>query len=141
MLVRVSSAIAAAGLATAGVLVPATAAGAASATHVRKAPTHLSIHHHPVKGTGHTSDVIAGRLLTHVRGQHVQALAGETVILDSRTAHNAWTEADSSVTDTNGKVSFTVTPTARTAYVLVFKGDATHRRSRSSVIVLRAPKA
>jgi len=141
MLARAGSAIAAAGLATAGVLAPVTAAGAATPDHVHKAPTHLWIRHHPVPKTGHKSDVIKGLLLTRGHRGHVRGLAGATVYLDSRTAHAKWSQVGSASTGKHGIVSFTVTPAARTAYVLVFKGDATHRRSHSAVIVLRAPKA
>jgi hypothetical protein len=140
MLARAGSAIAAAGLATAGVLMPATAAGAAT-NHVHKAPTHLWIRHRAVPKTGHKSDVILGLLRTRGHARHAHGLAGATVILESRVAHAKWAVVSSAPTGKHGVVSFTVTPTARTAYVLVFKGDATHRRTHSAVIVLRAPKA
>src|ERR1700683_3279384 len=143
VLARVGSAIVAAGLATAGVLMPVTAAGAATASQVHKAPTHLFIRHRAVPKTGHKSDTIFGLLLTRGHGRHVHphGLAGGSVTLESRAAHAKWAVVSSASTGKHGVVSFTVTPTARTAYVLVFKGDATHRRTHSAVIVLRAPKA
>jgi hypothetical protein len=139
-LARAGSAIAASGLAVAGVLAPVTAANAA-ADHVHKARTHLRIRQHAVPKTKHQTHAIFGLLWTRGRGRHPHALVGETVYLDSRVAHGKWTEVSSASTGKHGIVSFTVTPTTRTAYVLVFKGDATHRRSHSAVIVLRAPKA
>ena len=142
MLGRAGAATAVAGLAIAGALAPA-AANAAAASHVHKAPTHLWVRQHAVPKTGHKTHVILGWLRTRAPGRHDRAhgLAGATVYLDSHVAHGKWAEVTSASTSAHGKVSFTVTPTARTAYVLVFKGDLTHRRSHSAVIVLRAPKA
>jgi hypothetical protein len=136
MLARAGSVFAVAGLAIAGALAPVTAANAVTTHHVHKAPTQLWIRHHAVPGTGHKSEVITGWLRSRGHG-----VAAETVYLGSRIAHAKWTVVTSAATGKHGKVSFTVTPAARTFYVLVFKGDATHRRSRSAVIVLRAPKA
>ncbi len=117
-------------------LVPAVAASASSAHHpVPKAPSNLLVNAHFVRGSGHKSDTINGLL----RSRH-HALAGETVALESRTAHTKFAVVASATTDANGKVSFTVTPTTRTAYRLVFAGDATHRGCHSAVVILRAPK-
>jgi hypothetical protein len=132
--------IAAAGLATAGALAPA-AANASTANHVHKAPTHLWIRDHAVPKTGHKSDVIKGLLWTRGHRRHPHGLAGATITLESRVPHAKWAVVSTASTGKHGVVSFTVTPATRTAYVLVFKGDATHRRSHSAVIVLRAPKA
>ena len=136
LLARVGSATAVAGLAIAGALAPVTAAGAATTEHVHKAPTHLWIGDHAVPKTHRASFAILGWLRSGGHG-----LAGATVYLDSRVPHTKWAVVASAVTDAHGKVKFVVTPATRTAYVLVFKGDATHRRTHSSVILLRAPKA
>jgi hypothetical protein len=135
VLARFGSAAAVAGLALAGALAPATAANAATSHHAHKARTHLFILAHPVRGTHHKSDVILGLLRSRGHG-----LAGESVTLESRTAHTKFAVVGSATTGKHGLVRFTVTPVTRTAYVLVFKGDATHRRCHSAVIVLRAPK-
>jgi hypothetical protein len=135
VLTRLCSGAAVAAIAAAGTLAPATAASAATTHHAHKARTHLFIAAHPVRGTHHKSDVILGLLRSRGHG-----LAGETVILESRTAHTRFSVVGSATTRKHGLVRFTVTPTRRTAYVLVFKGDATHRRCHSPVIILRAPR-
>lgn len=131
---RSSRVFAVAAIAVAGVLTPVTAASAAG-THHPKALTHLFVRAHFVRGSHHKSDVINGLLRSRRHG-----LAGETILLESRTAHHRFDAVGSATTNAHGLVSFTVTPTARTFYKLVFKGDATHRASHSAVIVLRAPK-
>ncbi len=136
LLARFGSAAAVAGLALTGALAPVSAASAATTHPVHKYPSHLFVRDHGVKGTGHKSDVIVGLLRSHFHG-----LRGETVYLYSKTAHTKFAEVSSAATSSHGVVRFTVTPTARTAYVLVFKGDVRHRRTHSAVILLRAPKA
>lgn len=134
VLARFGSAAAVAGVAVAGALAPVTAASAAG-THHHKAATVLFVRAHFVRGSHHKSDVINGLLRSRRHG-----LAGETIVLESRTAHHKWGVASSAKTNAHGLVRFTVTPTARTFYKLVFAGDATHRASHSAVIVLRAPR-
>lgn len=134
-LARFGSAAAVAAVAVAGALAPVTAANAAGTRH-HKAPTHLFVLAHFVRGSHHKSDVINGLLRSRRHG-----LAGETIVLESRTAHQRkFGVVGSMITNAHGLVSFTVTPTGRTFYKLVFAGDATHRATRSAVIVLRAPR-
>jgi hypothetical protein len=138
VLARFGSAAAVAGLALTAVLAPATAAGAATEhyAHAHKIPTHLLIRAHAVPGTHHKSFLIVGKLVAR---RH--PLSGETVYLASRIphTHTKFAVIGSATTGTTGRVRFTVTPTTRTAYVLVFKGDVTYRHSRSRVI--RRPRA
>jgi len=134
-LVRFGSAAAVAAVAMAGALAPVTAAGAASKPHAHKAPTNILVNAHFVRGSHHKSDVINGLL----RSRH-HGVAGATIVLESRTGHAKFAAVASATTGAHGLVSFTVTPTTRTAYKLIFKGDATHRASHSNVIILRAPK-
>lgn len=133
-LVRFGSAAAVAAVAVAGALAPVTAS-AATTHHTHKAPTSLVVRSHAVRASKHKSDVINGLL----RSRH-HAVAGATIMLESRTAKTKFAVVASATTDSTGKVSFTVTPTTRTAYKLVYGGDATHRASHSAVIVLKAPK-
>ena len=44
-------------------------------------------------------------------------------------------------TGADGSVTFTVAPTARTQFKMVFAGDSTYRKSHSNVITLKAVKA
>jgi hypothetical protein len=136
VLARFGSAAAVAGLALAGALAPATASAAVVKHHAHKIPTHLFVRAHAVPKTGHKSDAIVGLLLG---ARH--RLVGKSVVLESRTAHTKFAVVSTAKTGKGGLVKFTVTPTARTAYVLVFKGTANFRHSHSPVIVLRAPKA
>lgn len=134
-LVRFGSAAAVAAVAMAGALAPVAAASAAGTHHTHKAATHLFVRSHAVRGSKHKSDVINGLLRS---GRH--GVAGATIVLESRTAKTKFAVVASATTDAHGLVSFTVSPTTRTAYKLVFKGDATHRASHSAVIILKAPK-
>lgn len=128
---RFFAAAAVAAVAMAGALAPvAASAGTKHPTH--KAPTNILVHAHFVRGTHHKSDVINGLL----RSRH-HAVAGATVGLWCRTAHTKFAMVGSATTDATGKVSFTVTPTTRTACKLAFAGDATHRKSHSAVVILR----
>lgn len=136
-LARFGSAAAVAGLALAGALAPATASAAVRHHHSHhKIATHLFVRAHAVKGTGHKSDTIAGLLLA---ARH--RIVGKTVVLESRTHKTKFAVVASAKTDKNGLVKFTVTPTTKTAYVLVFNGTANFRHSHSAVVVLKAPKA
>jgi hypothetical protein len=134
-LVRFGSVAAVAAVAVAGALAPVTAASAASKHHAHKAPTNILVKAHFVRGSQHKSDVINGLL----RSRH-HGVAGATIVLESRTAKTKFAVVASATTGVHGQVSFTVTPAAKTAYKLIFKGDATHRASHSAVIILSAPK-
>jgi hypothetical protein len=134
LMARFGSAAAVAGLALVGALAPASA-NAATPAHAH-IPTHLWVRDHGVKGTHHASDVILGSLRARGVG-----LPNRTIDLFSRTKGTKWAEVGTAVTAKHGLVKFTVTPTTRTAYVLVFKGGPVFRHSHSAVVVLRAPKA
>ena len=136
MVAKFGSAAAVAGLAIAGALAPATAASAAPAHHHHKIATHLFIRKHAVPKTMHKSDKIVGLLRAHG-----VALPNRTISLWSRVAKAKFALVGTAKTGKHGIVSFTVTPTAKTHYVLTFKGGAVFRGSRSAVIVLKAPKA
>ncbi len=135
MIAKFGSAAAVAGLALAGALAPVSAANAAPAHHHRLS-SHLFVRDHAVPKTGHKSDVIVGLLRSH--GVN---LRNRTVSLWSRTAHTKFAMVSSAKTGKHGIVRFTVTPTTRTRYVLVFKGGPIFKGSHSAVVVLKAPKA
>jgi hypothetical protein len=135
-LARFGSAAAVAGLALAGALAPVSAASAATTHPVHKYPSHLFVRDHAVKGSNPQSYVIAGLLRSHLHG-----LPARTIYLFDKTKGNKIAEIATGKTGAHGVVRFTVTPTVRTRYVLVFKGGPRHRRTHSAVIVLRAPKA
>ncbi|MGO8956411.1 MAG: hypothetical protein ACLQFR_03405 [Streptosporangiaceae bacterium] len=135
LLTRVSSAAAVAVLATGGVMATATAASAAKG-HPKLAPTTLSIKNKPIAHARHHADALTGVLSSHRKG-----VAGETITLDSRTGKKPrWAAVASGTTGTDGSVTFTVAPTAKTQYKMVFAGDATYRKSHSNVITLKAVK-
>ena len=133
-LARFGAAAGVVAVAMAGALAPV-AASAGTTHHTHKAPTSIQVNSHAVRGTHHKTDVINGQLRSKHRG-----VAGEMITLECRTAHTKFAAVGSATTDANGKVSFTVTPTKRTACKLVFAGDATHRRSHSDVVILRPAK-
>lgn len=133
-LARLGAAAAVAAVAMAGALAPV-AASAGTKHPTQKAPTNILVNAHFVRGTHHKTDVINGQL----RSRH-HGVAGESIALVCRTAHTKFATVASATTDANGKVSFTVTPTTRTACKLVFAGDATHRKSHSAIVVLRPAK-
>jgi hypothetical protein len=133
---RAGSAAAVAILATGGVLASTTAAGAA-AKHAKLEATSLSIKNKPIAKGKHHSDAVSGVL----RHRHTP-IAGETITLDSRTGKKPrWAAVGTATTGSNGAVSFTVAPTAKTQYKLVFAGDSTYRKSHSNVITLKAVKS
>ncbi len=120
-------------LAAGGVMASATAASAATG-HPRLAATHLSVRNKAVAHARHHADAISGVLSARHKG-----VAGETIKLESRTGKKPrWAVAGSATTAANGAVTFTVAPAAKTQYKLVFAGDATHRKSASNVITLKA---
>ncbi len=135
LLTRFGSAAAVAVLATGGVMATATAASAAG-HHTPLDATALSIKNKPIAHAKHHADAITGVL----RDEHT-GVAGETITLDSRTGKKPrWTVVATGTTDATGSVTFTVAPTARTQFKLVFAGDSTFRKSHSNVITLKAVK-
>jgi hypothetical protein len=136
LLARAGSAAAVAVLAGGGVMATATAASAAT-HHPKLDGTTLSIKNKAIAHGKHHADAVSGVL----RDGHT-GVAGETITLDSRTGHKPrWTAVTTGTTGTDGSVSFTVAPTAKTQYKLVFGGDSTYRKSHSNVITLKAVKA
>jgi hypothetical protein len=119
-------------LATGGVL--ATASVASAGTKPKLAATTLSIKNKPIAHGKHHADAISGVLRSHHKG-----VAGETVTLDSRTGKKPrWAAVGTATTGTDGSVSFTVSPTTKTQFKLVFAGDSTFRKSHSNTITLKA---
>ena len=115
----------------------ATAAAASAAPAHPKpkvAATKLTIKNKPIAHNHHHADMITGVLTSHRK-----AVAGETVWLESRrTTGKKFAVVGSATTGADGSASFAVTPSKKTQYELVFKGDATHRKSHSGVITLKA---
>ena len=135
LLTRIGSGGLVAVLAAGGAMASATAASAATG-HAKIAVTTLSIKNRVIAHARHHADAISGVLRVRHTG-----VAGETVTLESRTGKKPrWTAVASGTTAANGSVGFTVAPSVRTQFKLVFSGDATHRRSASNVITLRAVK-
>ncbi|HKD90129.1 MAG TPA: hypothetical protein VKB62_16485 [Streptosporangiaceae bacterium] len=135
LLARVGSAAAVAVLAGGGVIATTTAADAASHGHAKQ-PTTLSIKNKAIAHNHHHADAVSGVLRSHRK-----AVAGESVTLDSRTGKKPrWAAVGTGTTGTDGSVSFTVAPTTRTQYKLVFAGDSTYRKSHSDVITLKTVK-
>ena len=135
LLTRFGSAATVAVLATGGVMATATAASAAGHPKSLDATT-LSIRNRAIVRHHHHADAITGIL----RDEHTR-VAGETITLDSRTGKKPrWTVVATGTTDTNGSVTFTVAPTTRTQFKLVFAGDSTFRKSHSNVITLNVGK-
>ncbi len=136
LLARAGSAATVAILASGGVIVTATAAGAATGHH-KLQPTTLSVKNKAIAHGKHHADAVTGVLRSHRKD-----VAGETITLDSRTGKKPrWTAVTTGTTGTDGSVTFTVAPTARTQYKLIFSGDTGYRKSHSNVITLKAVKA
>lgn len=137
LMTRVGSAGAVAILATGGVLATATAAGAA--THKAKpAETTLSIKNKAIAKGKHHADSITGVLKTR---KHA-AVVGATITLDSRTGKKPrWAAVATGTTGSGGSVTFTVAPTVKTQYKLVFAGTSSFKKSHSNVITLKAVKS
>ena len=136
LLTRFGSAAAVAVLATGGVMATASAASAAGHRHHPLDATKLSIKNKAIAHGKHHADAITGVL----RDGRTR-VAGETITLDSRTGKKPrWTVVTTGTTGATGSVTFTVAPTARTQYKLVFAGDKTFRKSHSNVITLKAVK-
>lgn len=135
-LARLGSAAAVAVLATGTVLGSATVASAAKTPHPKLAPTMLSIKNKAVAHNHHHADSVSGVLTSHHK-----PVAGETVSLESRSGKKRrFAVVSSSTTGSDGSVSFTVAPTVKTQYELVFAGDSTYRKSHSNVITLKVAK-
>jgi hypothetical protein len=118
-------------VATTGVIAPATIANAAG--HPKLQATTLSIKNKPIAHSKHHADLVSGVLRSHHKG-----VAGETITLDARTGKKPrWVASGTATTGADGSVSFTVAPTVRTQYKLVFAGDSTHRKSHSNVITVK----
>ena len=133
LLTRIGSGGLVAILAAGGVMASATVAGAASG-HPKVEATQLSIKNKAIAHGRHHADAITGVL----RARH-KGVAGESVKLESRTGKKPrWAVAGTGTTAATGSVTFTVAPAAKTQYKLVFAGDATHRKSASNVITLKA---
>ncbi len=135
-LTRVGSAAAVAVLATGGVMATATAASAAKGHHPKLDATALSIKNKPIAHAKHHADMITGVLRDGRTG-----VAGETITLDSRTGKKPrWAAVATGTTGADGSVTFTVAPTVKTQFKLVFAGDSTFRKSHSNVVTLKAVK-
>jgi hypothetical protein len=138
LLARLGSAGTVAMLATGGIAATATAATAATAgkPHAKIQDTRLSIKNKAIAHGHHHADAITGVLTAHRKG-----VAGEAITLDARTGKKRrWAVVATGTTSTGGSVTFTVAPTARTQYKLVFAGDSSFRNSHSYVITLKAVK-
>jgi hypothetical protein len=138
LLTRFGSAAAVAVLATGGVMATATAASAAG--HPKPKPkldaTTLSIKNKVISHGRHHADSITGVL----RDEHTR-VAGETITLDGRTGkHPRWMAIATGTTGADGSVTFTVAPTVKSQFKLVFAGDSSFRKSHSNVITLKAVK-
>jgi hypothetical protein len=135
VLTKIGSTAAVAVLATGAVMATGTAANAAKG-HAKAAATTLSIKNKVVAHSRHHVDALTGVLRAHRKG-----VAGETITLESRTGKKPrWAAAGSATTGATGAVTFTVDPSARTQYKLVFAGDSSYRKSHSNVITLKAIK-
>jgi hypothetical protein len=99
--------------------------------------THLTVHA-PANTTGHYKATVNGKLRSHKAG-----VAGETVSLQQRdNANKSWADSgQTATTDTDGKVSFSLTQTDKTEqYRLVFAGDDTYKKSHSGTVSVRRVK-
>lgn len=132
LLTRFGSAAVVAVLATGGVMATATAASAAKG-HTKQETT-LTIRNKVISHAKHHADAITGVLSSHHKG-----VAGATITLESRTGKKPrWAKVGTGTTGSNGSVTFTVAPTTRTQYELVFAGTSTLAKSHSNVITLKA---
>ena len=135
VLTRVGSAAAVAVLAGGGVIATTTAADAAS-HHQKLAPTTLSIKNKVIAHGKHKADALTGVLRSHRKG-----VAGETVTLDGRTGKKPrWVALGTGTTGSDSSVTFTVAPTVKSQFKLVFAGDSSYRKSHSNVVTLKPVK-
>jgi hypothetical protein len=64
------------------------------------------------------------------------------VTLDGRAGKKRrWVAVGTGSTGSDGSVTFTVAPTVKSQFKLVFAGDSTYRKSHSNVITLKPVKA
>jgi hypothetical protein len=111
--------------------------GAAPAFGSVRANTHLAVHTSARAISPGGSDVITGRLAHRGHG-----LAGRTVVLKDRAAGTTGFVTDgTATTGPHGRVTFTVTPSVRTVYRLVFAGGEALRPSTSRPVVVRVRAA
>ena len=135
---RLGSAAAVAVLAAGGAMATATAASAAGhpKPHPKLDATTLSIKNKVIAHGRHHVESFTGVL----RDEHTR-VANETITLDSRTGKKPrWTVVATGTTGTDGSVTFTVAPTTRTQFKLVFGGDSTFGKSHSNVITISGMK-
>ena len=72
---------------------------------------------------------------------HRKGVAGETVTLDGRAGKKPrWVAIGTGTTGSDGSVTFTVAPTVKSQFKLVFAGDSSYRKSHSNVVTLKAVK-
>jgi hypothetical protein len=136
LLTRVGSAAAVAVLAGGGVIATTTAAQAAKPPHHKLQPTTLSIKNNAIAHGKHHADALTGVLRSHRKG-----VAGETVTLDGRAGKKPrWVAIGSATTGSGGSVTFTVAPTVKSQFKLVFAGDSSYRKSHSNVVTLKPVK-
>ena len=117
---------------TAALATIAVAASAGTAVAATPAHTSLSIRSvsSVIRAGGH--DVISGVLLSN--GHAVQ---GADVALEARPAGaSSFTQRQHAATGDHGRVSFTVTPAARTTYKLVFAGTSAYAPSHSGIVTV-----
>ena len=135
LLARAGSAAAVAILAGGGVIATAAAADAAT-HHTHLLPTTLSIKNKVIAHGKHHADAVTGVLRSHRKD-----VAGETVTLDGRTGRKPrWVAIGTGTTGSDGSVTFTVAPTAKSQFKLVFAGDSSYRKSHSNVVTLKPVK-
>lgn len=116
--------------ATAGLLV---AAGGSIAAAAAPSPTSLSIRLVPHASTSTVSGTLfSGR--SHVTDALV-------TLVSEPAGSDTWNAVDSRRTNSNGLVSFIVTPSVRTHYELRFAATSTYGASHSGVVTAAAPKS
>ena len=132
LLTRAGAAAATGAIAISGAMVTA---GAANAATTHRLPTHLAIakrhaveHHQHITAIG--GDLRSGRV----------ALRDKVVFLDRRTPGTRFTVVGHETTNRFGQVAFVVNPKVTARFVLVFKGSANFRASRSQVVTVKGSK-
>jgi hypothetical protein len=115
----------------------ATTTAADAATHHHKLqPTTLSSKNKSIAHGKHHSDALTGVLRSNRKG-----VAGEAVTLDGRAGKKRrWVAVETGTTGSSGSVTFSVAPTVKSQFKLVFAGDSTYRKSHSNVITLKPVK-
>jgi hypothetical protein len=104
--------------------------------HVR-IPTTLTLVAASMSIEPGSSDVLTGKLTTSSG-----PIAGRTVTLQSKpSGSSTWSNATSATTDSNGAITFTVTPAQTTAYRLVHSATATLTAAQSQPVTVIVRKA